>query len=163
MTFRPSVAVLNKKGIPNPGNPDDRDIKGLEAFFALFEGDNAISRQHLSSFTSMHNGKGFPNASVVRTLYSWVEDNPSLLLKTMSRLFNGQGTPPVEPLKMYQQWLQRYTEPGDNDDDSGSETDDDDMKISIKLVALYLVNQGKPGVELGGLPEFSKPVSQQTV
>ena len=115
--------------------------KGWRLFFALFEGESAIPRQHLPRFTSMQNSKGVPNASVTRTLYSWVEDNPSLLLKTMSRLFSGQGMPPMEPLKMYQLRLQRYVEPDDGDD-SGSETDDDDMRVSAKLVALYLVNQG---------------------
>ena len=73
--FSSISGVLSQKGIPNPGNSDGSDIKGLKAFFALFEGDNAIPRQHLPRFTSMHFGKGSQGlAAAAKAFWDWLKD-----------------------------------------------------------------------------------------
>ena len=52
------------------------DIKGLKAFFALFEGEGAIPRQHLPRFTSMHHGKGSQGlASAAKAFWDWLKDH----------------------------------------------------------------------------------------
>ena len=74
--FSSISGVLNKKGIPNPGNPDDPDIKGLKAFFALFEGKNAIPASTcpaLPRCTLARAARGWPRQA--KGFWDWLQGN----------------------------------------------------------------------------------------
>ena len=140
--FASISGLLTKQGIPDTRNSADLITRELESFFNLFgEEGNKIPRKHLSSFTSMHSGKGAPPANQVLALWTWLDKN-SVLLWQAARLFNKEGFPSLPTLNSSLDGLKQVASWGGDD------------AVPLKVIALHLGAPEKKGLTCARVMSF---------